>query len=120
MGSHLNVATASGAITVLTAEGLPVGHGRGEVRVGRDPTTGRARVIGELREMTWSADLPPLDARRSYRVGFHGGLSFVGVFDGPFPDAGQRRATFRPSDPTEVPTGPRPTIWAIASPAGGL
>ena len=85
--------------------------------MGRDPTTGKASVLGELREMTWSTDLARLDPRRSYQVGFYGGLSFVGVFDGPFPDASQRRATFRPSIPTTVPTGPSPTAWATAFPA---
>ena len=114
----MNVPTASGAITVLTAEGVPIGHGWGEVRVGRDPSTGRASVLGELREMTWATDLAPLDPRQSYRVGFHGGPSFVGVFDGPFPDANRRRARFRPSGPTAVPTGPRPSLWFGASSAG--
>jgi hypothetical protein len=59
--------------------------------------------------MTWSTDRAPLDPRRSYRVG---------VFDGPFQDASQRRARFRPSGPTAVPTGPRPSLWFGASSAG--
>ena len=113
----MNIPTASGAITVLTAEGVPIGHGWGEVRVGRDPGTGRPSVLGELREMTWSADLAALDPRQSYRVGFYGGPSFVGFFDGPFPDANQRRATFRPSGPTTVPTGPSPSVWLTGFPA---
>jgi hypothetical protein len=116
VGSHSNTPTARGAITVLTAEGVPIGHGWGEVRVGRDPITGRASVLGELREMTWSTGLAPLDPRRSYRVGFYGGPSFVGVLDGPFPDASQRRATFRPSVPTSVPTGSNPSVWPTALP----
>jgi hypothetical protein len=114
----LNTPTARGAITVLTAEGVPIGHGWGEVRVGRDPTTGGASVVGEVREMTWSTDRAPLDARRSYRVAFHGGPWFVGVFDGPFSDAGQRRATFRPSGPTTVPAGPTRSAWPTSFSAG--
>ena len=102
---------ARGAITIQTDDGEVIGHGWGEVRVGRDPSTGRASVLGELREMTWSTDLAPRDTRRSYRVGFYGGPSFVVVFDSPFPDTSQRRATFRPSNPTTVPTGPRPSVW---------
>jgi hypothetical protein len=113
----LNVPTASGAITVLTAEGVPIGHGWGEVRVRRDPGTGGPGVVGELREMTWSTDRAPLDPRQSYRVGFHGGPSFVGVFDGPFPDANRRRATFRPSGPKAVPTGPSRLVWPTTFPA---
>jgi hypothetical protein len=114
----MDIPTARGAITVLTAEGVQIGHGWGEVRVGRDPSTGRPSVLGELREMTWSSDLPPLDLQRSYRVGFYGGPSFVGVFDGPFPDASQRRATFRPSGPTTTPTGPISRVWPSAFPVG--
>ena len=112
----MNTPTASGAITVLTAEGVPIGHGWGEVRVGRDPTTGRASVLGELREMTWSTDRAPLDHRRSYLVGFHGGLSFVVVFESPLPDTSQRRATFRPTVPTPVPTGRQPSVWPTSLP----
>jgi hypothetical protein len=85
--------TASGAITIRTADGIPIGHGRGEVRVRRDPNTGKVSAHGELREITWLADLPPLDARQIYRIGFYGGPSFVGIFDGAFPDTSQRRAT---------------------------
>ena len=113
----MNVPTASGAITVLTAEGVPIGHGWGEVRVRRDPDTGGASVLGELREMTWSGDTAPLDPRQSYLVGFFGGLSYVGVFDGPLPDAGQRRVTFRPSHPAAVPTGPARSAWLTGFPA---
>jgi len=113
----LAVPTASGAITVQTAEGEAIGHGWGEVRVRRDPDTGRASMGGEIREMTWSPGVAPLDARRSYRVGFHGGPWFVGVFDGPFPGVDRRRATFRPSGPTAVPTGPSRFVWPTAFPA---
>jgi hypothetical protein len=102
--------TASGAITIRTADGTQVGHGWGEVRMGRDPGTGRAGARGEVRSMTWSTDLPPPDRRRSYEVRFYGGLSFVAVFDGAFPDASRPRATFRPSSPTTVPTGLRPRL----------
>jgi hypothetical protein len=109
--------TASGAITIRTADGVPIGHGWGEVRVGRDPSTGTASAIGEVREMTWLADLPSPDGRQSYRVGFHGGPSFVGIFDGAFPDASRRRATFRPSGPTTVPIGPTPSAWLVGFPA---
>jgi hypothetical protein len=100
----------------MTAEGVPIGHGWGEVRVGRDPTTGATGVLGEVREMTWSMDLALLDARRSYRIGFHGGPSFVAVFDGPFPGTSQRRASFRPSGPATVPTGPSPSAWLTGFP----
>jgi hypothetical protein len=78
--------------------------------VRRDHGTGKLGTFGEVRAMTWSTDLPPLDGRRSYKVGFYGGLSFVAVFDGAFPDTSQHRATFRPSSPTTVPTGLRPRV----------
>jgi len=116
----LNVPTASGAITVLTAEGVPIGHGWGEVRVRRNPSTGGTSVLGELREMTWSTGIAPLDPEQSYRVGFHGGPSFVGFFDGPLPEADQRRATFRPSGHTVVPTGPTPSAWLTEFPVRRL
>jgi hypothetical protein len=107
--------TACGAITIRTADGTPIGHGWGEVRVRRDPGTGRAGAFGEVRTMTWLADLPPPGVRHSYEVRFHGGLSFVAVFDGAFPDTSRQRATFRPSDPTTVPTGSRRGIQQTAS-----
>ena len=37
--------TASGAITIRTADGTPVGHGWGEVRIRRDPRTGGSSAI---------------------------------------------------------------------------
>jgi hypothetical protein len=109
--------TARGAITIRTSDGVPIGHGWGEVRVGRDPSTGLAGVIGEVREMTWSTDLAPTDEGQSYRIGFHGGPSFVGVFDGPFPDTARRRARFRPSGTTTDPIGPRSAVWLTRFPA---
>ena len=112
----MNLPTTSGAITIRTAEGVTIGHGRGEVRMGRDPDTGRACALGEIREITWSTDLPLPDPGRSYRVVFHGGPSFIGVFGPAFPDASQRRATFRPRAATVVPTGsdrtPSPTRFS--------
>jgi hypothetical protein len=115
----LDTPTASGAITIRTDDGEAIGHGWGEVRVGRDPTTGRTSVVGELREMTWSTDVAPVDLRHSYRVGFYGGPSFVVVFETPFPDASQRRATFRPCNPASVPTGVRPSSWQTGFPTRG-
>ena len=113
----MSIPTARGAITIQTGDGEVIGHGWGEVRVGRNPRTGRESVVGELREMTWSADPVPSDARRTYRVGFHGGLSFVGVFEGPFPDTARRSARFRPSGPTTAPIGPRSAVWVSGFPA---
>ena len=101
----MNIPTARGAITIRTSDGVTIGHGWGEVRVGRDPSTGRTGVVGEVREMTWSTDLPPSEAGQLYRIGFHGGPSFAGVFDGPFPDVERRRATFHPSDHRTGPVG---------------
>jgi hypothetical protein len=117
-GGQLDTPTARGAITIRTGDGEEIGHGWGEVRVGRDPTTGRASVVGELREMTWSAGLAPPEPRRSYRIGFHGGPSFDIVLELPFPDASQRRATFRPCSPASVPTGARPSVWPAGFPIG--
>jgi hypothetical protein len=103
--------TARGAITIRTADGVPIGHGWGEVRVGRDPDTGQALVVGEVREMTWSPDLTPTGTAQPYQIAFHGGPSFDGVFDGPFPDTSQRRARFRPSATTTGPSGRRSAVW---------
>jgi hypothetical protein len=108
--------TASGAITIRTADGEPIGHGWGEVRVRRDPMTGRPSTLGELRRMTWLTDLGRLDACQSYVVGFYGGPSFVGVFDSPLPGTGRRHATFRPSGPVTVPTGPTRSAWPTIVP----
>jgi hypothetical protein len=95
--STSGIPTASGAITIRTADGTSVGHGWGEVRMRRDPDTGRPSPVGEVKRMTWAKELPSLEARQSYRVDFHGGPSFAGAFDVGFPDVSQERATFRPS-----------------------
>jgi hypothetical protein len=113
----LDTPTARGAITIRTDDGEAIGHGWGEVRVRRDPTTGRTSVVGDLREMTWSAAPAPPDPRRSYRVVFYGGPSFSAVLEAPWPDTSQRRATFRPGDPASVPTGGRSSSWRTGVPA---
>ena len=88
--------TASGAITVRTADGKSVGHGWGQVLVRRDPDTGGTSSTGEIREMIWSEEMPEAPPRQTYRVDFYGGPTFLGVFEAAFPDTSQRRATFRP------------------------
>jgi hypothetical protein len=90
--------TASGAVNVSTLDGTALGHGWGEVRMRRDPTTGVEDATGEVRTMRWTAGLPPPSG--TYRVAFYGGESYVGVFEGGFPEAGQQRASFRPSRPS--------------------
>ena len=89
--------TARGAITIRTADGVPVGHGWGEVRARRDPERGFNGTTGEVRDMVWSDQMPPRPPDGTYRVDFYGGLSFLGVFDAAFPDTSQRRASFHPS-----------------------
>ena len=115
----MNTPTARGAITIRTADGVEIGHGWGEVRVGRDPSTGQDSVLGEVREMTWSTGLAPTDAGQAYRIVFHGGPAFVVVFEGPFPDTARRGARFRPRGPATDPIGPRSAVWGSGFPARG-
>jgi hypothetical protein len=111
------MAPARGAITIRTADGTSIGHGWGEVRISRDPQTGRTTLHGEVWEMTWLPNLPSPDTWKSYRVAFYGGLSFDGVFDPPFPAPERRRATFRPSGPKSVPIGSARTPLTSRFPA---
>ena len=90
--------TATGSVTIYSMQGIEVGHGWGEVRFGRGTDGHRPPQIGLLRRMSWTEALPPPSEPQMYRIVFHGGPTFHGVFDEGAPDRTRDQATFTPTN----------------------